>query len=121
MILADSNIVIYVTSGQYPQLTRWFLDNAPSISAITLLEVLGYHKLKAAERQELEKFFSRLNILYPSEEVFQQAVELRQQHAISLGDALIAATALRHDLSLATHNARDFGWIKTLTIIDPLE
>jgi len=121
MILADSNIVIYVTSGQHPQLTQWFLDNAPSISAVTLVEVLGYHKLKSAERQELEKFFSKLDVLYPSEEVFQKAIELRQQHAMSLGDALIAATALRHDLSLATHNATDFGWIKSLTILDPLK
>lgn len=121
MILAHSNIVIYVTSGQYSHLTQWFLDNAPSISAITLVEVLGYHKLKAAERQELENFFSKLEILYPSEEVFKQAIELRQQHAMSLGDALIAATALHHNLSLATHNAADFNWIKSLTIIKPLE
>lgn len=39
----------------------------------------------------------------------------------ALGDALIAATALHHDLSLATHNAEDFNWIKSLTIVDPLE
>ena len=38
MILADSNIVIYVTSGQYPQLTQWFLDNTPFVSAVTLVE-----------------------------------------------------------------------------------
>ena len=69
----------------------------------------------------MEKFFSRLNILYPSEEVFQQAVELRQQHAMSLGDALIAATALHHNLTLATHNTEDFEWIKSLTLVDPLE
>jgi predicted nucleic acid-binding protein len=119
MILAASNIVIYVTSGQYPDLTQWFLDNAPSISAVTLVEVLGYHKLKATERQELERFFSKLNIIYPSEEVFQQAIELRQQHAMSLGEALIAATALHHDLSLATHNVTDFNWIKSLKVIDP--
>jgi len=121
MILADSNIVIYVTSGQYPKLTQWFLNNMPSISAVTLVEVLGYHKLKAAERQELESFFSRLNILFPSEDVFQKAIELRQQHVMSLGDALIAATASQHNLILATHNLKDFEWIKSLTIVDPLE
>ena len=121
MILADSNIVIYVTSGQYPQLTQWFLDNTPFISAVTLVEVLGYHRLKSAERQELERFFSQLNILYPSEEVFQKAIELRQQHAMSLGDALIAATALHHNVSLATHNEADFKWIKSLSVIDPMD
>lgn len=121
MILADSNIVIYVTSGQYPQLTQWFLDHTPSISAVTLVEVLGYHKLKPAQKQELENFFSNLNVLYPSEEVFQIAIELRPQRSTSLGDALIAATAIYHNLSLATHNTEDFQWIELLTTVDPLE
>jgi len=121
MILADSNIIIYVTSGQYLELTNWFLDNAPSVSAVSVVEVLGYHKLKSSEKAELEKFFSRLNVLYPTAEEFHQAIELRQRHAMSLGDARIAATALNHGLTLATRNAKDFGWIKSLEVVDPLE
>jgi len=121
MILADSNIIIYVTSGQYPELTSWFLDNAPSASAVSMVEVLGYHNLKSIEKAELERFFSRLNVIYPAAEEFHQAIELRQRHAMSLGDALIAATALNHGLTLATHNKKDFGWIKSLEVIDPLE
>ena len=46
---------------------------------------------------------------------------LRQQRALSLGDALIAATAIYHGLPLATHNKRDFEWIKSLEVIDPME
>ena len=121
MILADSNIIIYVTSGRYPELTSWFLNNAPSVSAVSMVEVLGYHDLKSSEKTELDKFFSRLTVLYPMAEEFHQAVELRQKHAMSLGDALFAATALRHGLVLATHNKRDFEWIKYLEVIDPLE
>jgi toxin FitB len=121
MILADSNIIIYVTSGQYPELTSWFLDNAPSVSAISMVEVLGYHNLKSSEKAELERFFSRLNVIYPMAEEFHQAIELRQRHAMSVGDSLIAATALNHGLTLATHNTKDFGWIKSLEVLDPLE
>jgi predicted nucleic acid-binding protein len=121
MILADSNIIIYVTSGRYPELTNWFLDNAPSVSAVSMVEVLGYHNLKSSEKAELERFFSRLNVLYPTAGEFHQAVELRQRHAMSLGDALIAATALNHGLTLATHNLKDFEWIKSLEALDPLE
>jgi len=62
-----------------------------------------------------------LSVLYPAPEIFKIAIQLRQQHAMSLGDALIAATALHHNLSLATHNVTDFEWIKPLTVIDPLE
>jgi predicted nucleic acid-binding protein len=34
---------------------------------------------------------------------------------------LIAATALRHELTLATRNIKDFDWIKSLTTSDPLQ
>jgi len=120
VILADSYIIIYVTSGQYPELTSWFLDNAPSVSAISMVEVLGYHNLKSTEKAELERFFSRLNVIYPTADEFHQAIELRQKHTMSLGDALIAATALNHRLTLATHNPKDFDWIKSLEVLDPL-
>jgi predicted nucleic acid-binding protein len=121
MILTDSNIIIYVTSGQYPELTSWFLDNAPSASAISKVEVLGYHNLKPTEKAELERFFSRLNVIYPTAEEFERAIELRQRHAMSLGDALIAASALHHGLTLATHNKKDFDWIKSLEVVDPMQ
>lgn len=39
---------------------------------------------------------------------------------MSLGDALIAGTALSHELRLATHKTGDFEWIEELEILDPL-
>ena len=59
-------------------------------------------------------------MVYPDEAVFLGAVALRQQRAMSLGDALIAATALRGQLVLATHNIDDFSWIKALEVFDPI-
>ena len=38
---------------------------------------------------------------------------------MTLGDALIAATARVHGFSLVTGNVRDFRWIEDLTLIDP--
>jgi len=61
-----------------------------------------------------------LTIHYPTPEIFQTAVDLRQQRSMSLGDALIAATAIYHGLTLATHNIRDFEQIKTLKVVDPM-
>ena len=40
---------------------------------------------------------------------------------MSLGDALIAGTALSNLLRLATHNTDDFDWIDELKVIDPIE
>lgn len=121
MILADSNLIIYAASKKYPALMDWFAENKPAVSAVSLVDALGYHKLKSEEKAALEAFFAELTILYPAQEIFQTAIELRQQRAMSLGDALIAATALYHDLTLATRNVKDFGWIKSLALVDPLE
>ena len=74
MILADSNLIIYAASGKYPDLVEWFAENKPVVSAITLVEVLGYHKLKADEKEVLENFFAELSVVYPSIEVFQKAM-----------------------------------------------
>lgn len=120
MILADSNLLIYAVA-QNTALVDWFAENKPAVSAVSLVEVLGYHKLNSADKSALEALFSELTILYPAAEVFQTAVSLRQQHAMSLGDALIAGTALYHNFQLATHNIKDFNWIASLNVIDPLE
>jgi hypothetical protein len=121
MILADSNLVIYTASGKYPALVEWFVENKPVVSAVTLLEVLGYHKLKTTEKRTLENLFAELGVIYPSTEVFQKAIELRQRRNVSVSDSLIAATALSHNLTLATHNVSDFDWISDLQFIDPIE
>lgn len=52
--------------------------------------------------------------------VLEQAVRLRRRKRMSLGDALVAATALVHRLTLVTHNVGDFTWISELTVLDPL-
>lgn len=121
MMLADSNLIIYAASGNYPDLMDWFAKYKPAVSAISLVETLGYHELQEKDKRFLEDFFSALIVYYPNPEIFQTAIDLRQQHSMSLGDALIAATALHHGLTLATHNTKDFEWIKSLELIDQLD
>jgi predicted nucleic acid-binding protein len=40
---------------------------------------------------------------------------------MSLGDAIVAGTALAHQLELVTRNVGDFSWIQGLSLIDPVE
>jgi predicted nucleic acid-binding protein len=120
-MLADSNLIIYAASGNYPELVNWFLENRLFVSAISLVETQGYHKLTPKEKDALDVIFSELIVIYPTPEVFQTATTLRQQRAISLGDALIAATALNLNLPLATHNTEDFTWIESLSVVDPMQ
>jgi toxin FitB len=39
---------------------------------------------------------------------------------MSLGDSLVAATALVHARTLVTHNVDDFKWIAGLQLLNPL-
>ncbi len=39
---------------------------------------------------------------------------------MSLGDSIIAATALEHHQTLVTRNITDFDWIEGLKVFDPL-
>lgn len=59
------------------------------------------------------------NLIYVSS-IATFATTLRQRRKMSLGDAIIAATAIEKNLALVTHNVKDFRWIAGLHLIDPL-
>lgn len=119
-MLLDSNIIIYATQPEHDNLRRFIADHVPFVSAISYVEVLGYHKLADQDRQDLEEFFSLVPILQITSPILDEAVRLRQYKKMSLGDALIAATALMHQLTLVTRNTKDFTWINGLSILDPM-
>lgn len=119
-MLLDSNIIIYAARQEQVTLRQFIAAHAPAVSAVSLVEVLGYHKLTAPERQLFEAFFLAATVLPISDPVVATAVQLRQQRKLSLGDALIAATALVFNRTLVTHNTADFQWIPGLRLLDPL-
>lgn len=49
-----------------------------------------------------------------------KTIFLRQQFKIKIPDAIIASTALVYNLSLVSHNNKDFKGIPGLTVIDPI-
>ncbi|MEN8216975.1 MAG: type II toxin-antitoxin system VapC family toxin [Pseudomonadota bacterium] len=101
-MLLDSNTVIYAAIPKQKQLRQFLSQQAVSVSAVSYVEVLGYHKLTPENKQYFETFFQVTPTLPISDEVIQKASALRQQKKMSLGDALIAATALIHGLTLVT-------------------
>jgi predicted nucleic acid-binding protein len=120
-MLLDSNIIIYAAQLQYPQLREFIAERSPKVSALSYLEVLGYHKLTEPQRYYFEAFFEAAEVLPISDLVLTQAVALRQQRRMTLGDAIIAGTALVHDLTLVTRNVDDFRWIGHLQILNPFD
>ena len=119
-MLLDSNVIIFATQPQHAGLRAFIAQHSPAVSAVSYVEVLGYHKHTDSERRQLEAFFAAANVLPLTGPVLDEAVRLRSQRRMSLGDALIAATALVHRLTLVTCNTADFRWIPELNLIDPL-
>ena len=118
-MLLDSNIIIYASQPEHTNLRAFIAEHAPAVSAISFVEVLGYHGLTPEERDAFEEFFRASRVLPISETILARAVRLRQQRRMSLGDALISATALVHNLTLVTRNTNDFAWIPDLRVHDP--
>ena len=119
-MLLDSNIIIYAAEPEYDNLRQLIARTAPSVSAISYVEVLGYHQLTTPEKTFFTAFFDAATVIPLSSNILEKAVSLRQLKKMSLGDSLIAATALTHNLQLVTRNEQDFAWIPGLTIINPL-
>lgn len=120
-MLLDSNIIIYASQAEYDKLRELIAVQAPLVSAISYIEVLGYHQLTEAERVYFDAFFQAATILPISEAIIEQATKLRQLRKMSLGDALIGATALVHDLKILTRNQKDFNWIPNLSVTNPID
>ena len=119
-MLLDSNIIVYAAQPEHAALRQFIETHTPAVSVISYIEVLGYHRLSEDDRQSLEQFFQTAERLPLSEAVVQWAVKLRQRRKMSLGDSIVAGTAIVHDRTLVTHNPEDFHWIEEIKLLDPL-
>jgi predicted nucleic acid-binding protein len=119
-MLLDSNILIYAAQPEHTRLRQFIAEHAPAVSIISYIEVLGFHRLQEGERELLQQFFDMAEVLPLSDTVVQRAVQLRQQRRMSLGDSIVAGTALVHGRTLVTRNTDDFRWISDLALLDPL-
>ena len=119
-MLVDSNILIYAAQPAYAHLRQFIAAHAPAVSAVSYVEVLGYPQLDDEERQYLEAFFRLARVLPLLPTVLDQAVVLRQQRKMSLGDALVAGTALVYELTLVDHFVSLYQVIAALRASDTI-
>jgi hypothetical protein len=73
-----------------------------SYSAITRMELLGFHNITLDEETLIKQKLDRLTYLPLTENIENIVIALRQSRKIKLPDAIIAATALFNDLELLT-------------------
>lgn len=120
--LIDTNVVIDYTSNLLPVKGETFVENifntGFNISVVVQIESLGYNG-DPAKMLLLERFLATANIYPVASVIAQQTILLKKAGKIKLGDAIIAATALVHDLILVSRNIDDFKNIPGLQVIDP--
>ncbi|MBF0284526.1 MAG: type II toxin-antitoxin system VapC family toxin [Magnetococcales bacterium] len=119
-MLLDSNLIIYAAQPGFETLRERLQGTSFAVSPISRIEVLGYHRIKPEHLAIYERLFSRFRLLPVTVPVVEGAVRLRQRRRMSLGDALVGATALEHGLKLWTRNVKDFVWIDGLRVYDPM-
>ncbi len=91
----------------------------PVISIVTQIEIFSKPNLSKEDITKLNSF-AEVAVIYDVDKVIAaKTVEIRQEHKIKLGDAIIAATALHYGLVLITRNVADFNKIKGLDIVNP--
>jgi len=120
-MLLDSNIIIYAVLPEHQNLRTIIRKQPASVSAISQIEVLGYHRLTETDRSNFASMFHCITVFPINHAVIEKAIALRQLRKMSLGDAIIAATALIHQQPLMTRNSQDFAWIENLTLINPFD
>ena len=121
MILLDTNIVIYLHGAQLKDRVLADLQTSSlSTCNVIVAEVLGYKFVELDDAKYFETFFATMKNHLLDKEVTNKVIELRRTTNAKLPDAIIAATALVHDLVLWTHNTDDFKNIPRLQLFDPI-
>ena len=122
-MLLDTDVLIDFLRGQTE--ARDFVASLPrevAVSAVTVAE-LHVSVREGAERQALEAMLATFLILPLDDDTARQGGLLRRDygnsHGVGLNDALIAATAQRHTLRLATLNIKHYPMLSGEQLMQP--
>jgi predicted nucleic acid-binding protein len=95
---------------------RPYFDNAPFISVITEMEILGVKDISEKEIKTREFAIEFCSIVPFSNKIKERAIAIKKMIKIPLPDAIIAASALVEDMTLVTAD-KGFKRIRGLQLI----
>lgn len=108
-VLVDTDILIEIFRGNI-ELDNELKNHECSISAVTFVELIQGENTSRKEIKLINSYIEEFNFLHISEVISMHGVHLVEvyspSHNLKLADALIAATAILHDLSLLTLKKR---------------
>jgi predicted nucleic acid-binding protein len=120
--LLDTNFVINYFKGIFSDDAAKFTDSVINdltyVSVITRMELLSLQSLKPKDEEVIKEFIFDSTVFSLEENIITKTILLRRTNKIKLPDAIIAATAIVHNLQLITHNLKDFKNIPELIVDD---
>ena len=120
-MLFDTDILIWIQRGNRKAAELVDADENRAVSIITFMELLQ-HASNKSQQQLIRRYLSDLNfiILPLSENIGHRALVYIEEYSSGFGlstdDALIAATAIENNETLATGNYKHFKSIRDLVI-----
>lgn len=112
-VLIDSDVLIDHLRG-FRRYTRG--TDEPHVSAITRAELFAG---RGSDEQRVRRLIDPMIELPVERGVAERAGRIRRVSGLRLADAVIAATAIEHRLTLVTRNARDFEPVRGLRVRIP--
>jgi predicted nucleic acid-binding protein len=128
--ILDSNTAIYLLNGTLNTNSSKVIASIANkpfmLSVISRIELLGWKAPNKKQIKQVKNFVKAAIILDLDEDVVIQTIEIRRKYKIkpnrrTVPDAIIAATAMVHDLTLITRNMADFDSIDGLLVVNPFE
>lgn len=106
MLVLDTNILILYVQRKQPAVS-WFEEQvrqkeAFAISAISIVELIGYSKAPDTELYEIRRVLSDVTVVDVDPTIAYAAAKIRSRHNLTTTDAIIAATAQELDVALVT-------------------
>ena len=99
--LLDSNIVIYTIAGKIIPLPP--ADYV--ISAITVVECLGFTGLSSEEVVAFQQFFSAVRVLHTDDQILAAATQLMKSYGLRVPDAIILGTTQAYGADLLSNDS----------------
>lgn len=123
MRLIDTNVFVDHLRG-HPPAVAFFrgLHAAGDVAFSSLCEaelVAGRANADSKVRSALLRFLRQWTKIEVSNPIALRAGDIVRDHGLAVPDAIIAATALRHEAELVTRNAKDFRRVKGLRVQVP--
>ena len=120
--LLDTNVVIHFLDASLPiksiNTLNQIVDDAPMVSVVTKMELLGFNFTSIDEQTIMETFINNCNVIDINNDIVAKTISIRKTKKIKLPDAIIAATAIVGNFTLITSDP-DFKNISELKVIDP--